>query len=497
MASLRLTRSHQEHSLISEQSLPSGPALGQSLQFAFHPGETTVRKSVFFVLLLIAISVLHPDDAYGQASLYGLYCPSGLHPDGYIDFSGLPPAPPLQGNSPSAPVTATLPVTGVAGLTATITIPSLTAANPGASAMPAYSVNGGTLTLNGSPGDAKTALFLNFNQPIHGVGLNVQNPSGRFGYAYSLIEGDGSELFPAFNTTASGYTYSYINAPRNQSLQMVALPPASGIVDTNFQKAHVLFPGYPLEFFTSVTFSNLRVQSVSAPDPAGSVPTDGLQMWLRSDKGIDSAPDIWKDQSGNGHDATSSPGHQPIFSADGRTCQFTFQFNGSSSFFDFSLPIAGWREMTVFLVANNAKNPPDDTYYSEAAAILWTENALWGNTFVSPYQTHVSSRFGTTQVGNNLSYMRPATGIGQDFTITRAVHANDTDQIYVNGFQVFSQGGKFSPLSGVTGAGTIGLGINNKYFNGEISEILVYNRVLSGAQAARVESYLRNKFGTQ
>jgi hypothetical protein len=49
----------------------------------------------------------------------------------------------------------------------------------------------------------------------------------------------------------------------------------------------------------------------------------------------------------------------------------------------------------------------------------------------------------------------------------------------------------------VTGAGTIGEGINNKYFNGEISEILVYNRVLSNQEATRVESYLRNKYGTQ
>jgi len=38
---------------------------------------------------------------------------------------------------------------------------------------------------------------------------------------------------------------------------------------------------------------------------------------------------------------------------------------------------------------------------------------------------------------------------------------------------------------------------NNTFFNGEISEILVYNRVLSANEAASVESYLRNKFGTR
>jgi hypothetical protein len=40
-------------------------------------------------------------------------------------------------------------------------------------------------------------------------------------------------------------------------------------------------------------------------------------------------------------------------------------------------------------------------------------------------------------------------------------------------------------------------GLNNTYFNGEISEILVYNRILTADETATVESYLRNKFGTR
>jgi hypothetical protein len=454
-----------------------------------------MRKSMHLAIILIAAFLLTNTTAYGQAFPLGLYCASGLHPDGYIDFSGLPPAPPLQGTSPSPPVTATLPVIGVPGLTVTVTISSLYAPNTFQPATPAYSVNGGTLTLNGFPGGVSNseaaALIFSFNQPIKGLGVNVRNPQGRFVYAYNLQVGDGTDLLPSFTTMAGGFT-NVIFSPRNQSLQMV------GLLGTTFQMAALKFQGDPREFFASVTFSNVRVQSTSAPDPADSIPTEGLQQWLRG-AGVDpfsNTPPIWQDQSGHGHDATSTPGHQPTFSADGRTCQFTWVFNGSSSF-DFSLPIAGWREMTVFLVANSANDPPSDSYYSEAAAILWTEDALWGNTFVSPYQTHVNARFGTTQVGNNLSYSRPASGIGQDFTITRAVHDKDTDHVYVDSVEVFSQGGKLPALGGVTGAGTIGAGINNTYFNGEISEILVYNRVLSAKEAARVESYLRKKYGIE
>ena len=52
-------------------------------------------------------------------------------------------------------------------------------------------------------------------------------------------------------------------------------------------------------------------------------------------------------------------------------------------------------------------------------------------------------------------------------------------------------------MSGTSGDGYIGRGFNNTYFNGEINEILVYNRVLSADEAASVEKYLRNKFGTE
>jgi hypothetical protein len=456
-----------------------------------------MRKLMHLALFLVTAFLLTSNTVYGQVTVPGLYCASGLHPDGYIDFSGLPAAPLLQGSTPSAPITATLPVIGVPGLTVTITIPPLTQFGFQAP-VPAYSVNGGTLTLNGypgAPGSGATTLIFNFNQPIMGLGVNPQNPTGRFTYAYNLQQGDGTGPFPLFTTTAGGYTND-LGTPRNQSLQMVGL-------DTTFQTASLSYPGDPGEFFRTATFSNVRVQSTSAPDPASSIPTEGLKQWLRADKGVsydygisNSATGPWQDQSGNGHDAMPSLGHEPTFSADGRTCQATWQFGGSSSF-NFNLPIAGWGEMTVFLVANNAQDPPGDDYYSEAAAMLWTENASWGNTFVSPYQTHVYARFGTTQANNNLSHTRPASGIGQDFTITRAVHDKGTDKIYVNSLEVFSQDGKQHALNGVTGAGTIGLGLNNKYFNGEISEILVYNRVLSDNEAAQVESYLSKKYGIQ
>jgi Concanavalin A-like lectin/glucanases superfamily len=245
--------------------------------------------------------------------------------------------------------------------------------------------------------------------------------------------------------------------------------------------------------------SNLRVQ-IADSTHASTVPRQGLQQWLMSDAATDSfsgSASIWPDQSGNGHDATQpNPANQPNQTfQDGSNCRGAFVFY-NNEYFNFNLPIDGWGQMTIFLVAKSFQNPPNGSYASQAAAIFWNENALWGNTFLNPYQASVPFRFGTTQVNNQPVYTRPV-AIGQDFTVTRAVHNGATDSLYVDGVLALSRGGNNAVLNGTTGAGYIGRGLNNTYFDGEVSEVLVYNRVLSANETALVESYLRNKFGTR
>ena len=444
-----------------------------------------MRKQFLLVVWLTCVLMFAPRATFAQVSTDGLYCTSGLVPDGYIDFSAMPAAPVLPAFSTSSPITATLPVRGVPGLTVTVTIPSLTtSSNPGSH--PLYSVNGGTLFLNIGANDNTTApptiLLLSFNQDVNGVGLDMES-TGRFTYNYTLQVGATPSQGPVtFANTASGYTLA-LYEPQAQHLQVVGLK-------TSFPTAAVLFAGD--EYYNGISLSNLRVRSTSAPDPSKAVPTNGLQQWLRADtSNIYST--TWADQSGNGHDAQVGTG-SPHLTVAGRNCQQAYAFAGNSAF-TFNLPIAGWSQMTVFLVGRADTDPPAGSYYSDNSAILWTENAFWGNTFLSPYQSHVTARFGTTQVGNNLSYTRPGAGIGQDFTSTRAVHDGGVDSLYVNGQRVLRQSGKLSALGGVTGAGTIGEGINHTFFNGEISEILVYNRVLSQDESAAVEHYLAQKYG--
>lgn len=456
-----------------------------------------MRRVSYLASTVIPVLLLSYPEARGQVlDSQGLYCNSGLHADSYIDFSALPAAPAgksdpsIPSESASAPVTAILPVSGAPGLTATISIPALRVQ----AGVRAYTVNGTELQLNGLPVSNTplvTLLTLSFNHEVNGVGLNVGNPGGRYSYSYNLQVGDGTASdAAAFSNTASGFTLEPYN-PRSQNLQLVGLT-------TTFSKAAIQFVGESNEGLGSPIISNIRVRSGSAPDAGDSIPKKGLEQWLRADKGASFYPSIgtWEDQSGNGHDATPTPGHAPRYTVDGRMCQAAWQFDGSSSF-SFNLPISGWSEMTVFLVARSTNDPPTGNASSTAAAILWSENASSGNIFVSPYQKHVYANFGDTRANASLSYIRPNAGIGGDFTVTRAVHDNGTDSLYVNGLEVLSEAGNHSTLGGTSGAGVIGEGAHGTHYDGEISEILIYDRVLSVEEAAQVESYLRNKYGIE
>jgi Concanavalin A-like lectin/glucanases superfamily len=437
-----------------------------------------------FAALLLLLPVFLSTAARAQLS-YPNFCNAGLRPDGYIDLTDLPPAPnfPTASNGPpppSAPISVSLQVHGIPGLAVQLTIPVLQPLSPG----PVYSVSRGLLTLN-SLNDNGGQLQLQFSQPVAGLG------------AIAVMAGRGADFAITSNTNLP-LNYSTSNNSVTVVPHFQSSPLQEVVLQGPFTQATLSVSGGD---FGLATFGNLRVQSTSAASASAStVPTQGLEMWLKSESVTSQfagSASSWPDQSGNGHDATQTNlANQPgEIEQDGNTCRGAFLFS-QNQFFNFELPIDGWQEMTVFLVAKSLVDPQAGTWEANSAAIFWNENAPWGNTFVTPYQQTAAFRFGTTQAGNQPFYTRPAT-IGQDFSVTRAVHNGSTDSLYVDSQLVSTKGTKLPVLSGTTGAGFIGRGINNTYFTGEISEILVYDRVLTSREAAAVEYYLRNKFGTR
>ena len=177
----------------------------------------------------------------------------------------------------------------------TVTIPALYGMQTGTT--PAYSVNGGTLQLNGLPKSSTgTVLTLSFNQPISGVGLNTET-TGRFRILVHAASGRTTERDTSLSYHGAGLHGGFV--------QPADAEPADGWVAWYFVPKRL--SSVCGRRILEIAFSNIRVQSSSAPDPARVVPTNGLQQWLRADQAFaatdGAAGGAWQDQSGQGHTA--------------------------------------------------------------------------------------------------------------------------------------------------------------------------------------------------
>src|SRR5262249_30011118 len=110
---------------------------------------------------------------------------------------------------------------------------------------------------------------------------------------------------------------------------------------------------------------------------------------------------------------------------------------------------------------------------------------------LTPFQSTVNVRFGTTQTGNRILYTRPAS-VGSAFTLSTALKNGTTDSLYVNEALVVSQSGKSNFIAGCRSTGNLGRGFNDDtFYNGDIAEVLAYTEALSDSDRHTVEEYLR------
>ncbi|MCI0585128.1 MAG: FG-GAP-like repeat-containing protein, partial [Chloroflexi bacterium] len=249
----------------------------------------------------------------------------------------------------------------------------------------------------------------------------------------------------------------------------------------------------------SSAYSNVaNATTPSGGGGGGSVPSSGLQLWLKADGGVTQsggAVSAWADQSGNGRTAAQSVAASRPTLVSGATGGLpAVQFDGINDHLTFTLPVNGMTGMTLVLVSACTADRTGGGTNAENAAIFWNETASWGTVYLSPFQSNVKFRFGTTQSGNLPSYARPSS-IGSAFSTSIAVKSGTTDTLFVNGVQVLSQGGKLGSIAGCRATGNLGRGYNdNTFFPGRIAEVLVYNRALSTAERQGIEQYLAGRY---
>jgi ferric-dicitrate binding protein FerR (iron transport regulator) len=227
------------------------------------------------------------------------------------------------------------------------------------------------------------------------------------------------------------------------------------------------------------------------------IPAPGLALWLRADSGVTIAAGsvaAWTDQSANRREAVQElAARRPLLIPDAARGRPAIRFDGLDDVLVTSLPIEGLGGLTLAIVAANSIDCIGGAEHGENAAIFWPESAPWGWVYLSPFQSNVKFRFGSTQPNNLPFHIRPAS-TGGALTLTVAVKEGTVETLYVQGAPVERATGKAASVKGTLPGLQIGSGALGKGYPGDIAEVLVYTRALSEPERQRLERALLGKY---
>ncbi|MGF6849824.1 hypothetical protein QFZ51_005059 [Chitinophaga sp. W3I9] len=213
---------------------------------------------------------------------------------------------------------------------------------------------------------------------------------------------------------------------------------------------------------------------------------DGISFWLRADDGM-SGGKQWNDYSNFGNNALQGVvTGQPITDARALNFNYGLVFDGTDDFLDITTTRIDPATSTVFAVGNGLGDILSSgavgsshgmefrtvtgnkvQYLENAAAVV----AVTGVNTILPSKPYI---FSATQVNNTPNGIR----IFQNYTLDNQGAINLT------------------PLTdNLISIGSRSMAARALYWNGNMGEVIGYNRVLSDAERQSVESYLGLKYG--
>ncbi len=229
-------------------------------------------------------------------------------------------------------------------------------------------------------------------------------------------------------------------------------------------------------------YSNQAMATTSASQ--ADLPLNGVRLWLRADAGVPSVAGrvvAWYDQSGNGNDATQiNTNNQPVLIANVVNGRPVMRFTQTGAQ-RFRLPnvMSGATAGDAFVIVKASG------YNDGKARGLWTFGASGSvythndGTLYDDFATNSLVPMGLPRTVLNAFNLYNVTGTSSQWMN----RFNGTIYAQRNGNTVFFNS---SPTLGV------GLGL---YFDGDIAEVLVYDRLLTDQERDTVGNYLATKYG--
>jgi hypothetical protein len=232
-----------------------------------------------------------------------------------------------------------------------------------------------------------------------------------------------------------------------------------------------------------------------------------MRLWLdatRINQSNNTAVATWADQSGNGYDATQgSTAARPTFIASGLNGLPVVRFDGTDDSLALGASALGMLRnvagATVFLVVKYSNTTgANRTSFFLSNGTSATSARIQIRTTTTPRYQVSGRRLDADSSQNVASNQATST---TNFVVQSAFfnYQNTLLQQYINGAKDgektdFQTAGNTSN----TDSAAINIGTDSSSFlNGDIAEIIVYNRALNTSELAQVHRYLARKWGIQ
>lgn len=218
----------------------------------------------------------------------------------------------------------------------------------------------------------------------------------------------------------------------------------------------------------------------------GTLPMNGLEFWLRADAGVTADSNglvsAWTDQLGGLSAGQSNPSIQPSLIAHDVNGLPALRFDGGNNYLDTNFVGMGGQELTFFVVTKG----------NQYQSLLRFQPPGSGNYLVYPWSSNpvfINSADGGAGAGIAAGLVSGQWNIGE---VT--YKAGDQMTTYDNGNLVASRAAANIGLPGGLPL-TIGRYLGGgEYLQGDVAEVLIYNRALSSTERETVEDYLNGKY---
>jgi ribosomal protein L31 len=203
----------------------------------------------------------------------------------------------------------------------------------------------------------------------------------------------------------------------------------------------------------------------------------------------------WVDKSGNGYNFTNGSRAAPTYAT--RALTFTGSGNGANTqvLSNASIPLS--TTYSIFAVAVQNASHPTYTGYNYILTANTTVNqylniGTGGGTsgFFATFTGYTSP----TTAFNDISVNSPNTTMLVQ-TLVAVTNDNTTLSPYLNGTPMTTKVGTTNAVTGITIGDAPTLTYSGQNWNGNISEIIIFNTAVSTTQRQQVESYLAQKWG--